>query len=135
MNYLARNGVAVQIIGNDWQGWRDAHPLVSIKSEGIYGEDYPKAICATKINLCFLRKLNRDLQTTRSVEIPACGGFMLAERTDQHLALFEEAIEAEFFSSKEELLSKVQYYLDHDLEAKRIAAAGRQRRSQRIQLP
>ena len=116
MNYLAQNGVDVHVIGNDWEAWRDVHPLVQIKSSGIYGEGYPKAICATKINLCFLRKLNRDLQTTRSVEIPACGGFMLAERTDEHASLFEEGVEAEFFSSKEELLSKVRYYLAHDVQ-------------------
>ena len=52
---------------------------------------------------------------------------MLAERTDEHLALFEEGIEAEYFDSNEELLDKVRYYLSHEDERKRIAAAGRER--------
>ncbi len=127
MTYLAEHGIEVHVIGNDWRRWPNPHPRLRIKSEGIYGAGYPKAVCATKINLCFLRKINRDLQTTRSVEIPACGGFMLAERTDEHLTLFEEGKEAEFFSSKEELLEKVRHYLAHEGERERIAAAGRER--------
>ena len=52
---------------------------------------------------------------------------MLAERTDEHLQLFKECEEAEFFNSREELLRKVQYYLDHDEKRINISAAGRQK--------
>ncbi|ACV67679.1 CgeB family protein [Desulfohalobium retbaense] len=129
MLYLAHNGIKVRIWGNGWGDWVGKHPNLQVENKPVYGDDYVKAICATKINLCFLRKINRDLQTDRTMEIPACGAFMLAERTEEHSRLFEENFEASFFdvNDPEELFEKVSYYLQHDDERQQIAKAGRQR--------
>ena len=126
--YLAQHGISVRIWGPNWdRKCRFSHSNMKIEGKPIWGDDYAKAICSFDIDLHFLRKINRDLQTQRSIEIPACGGFMLAERTNEHLELFEEGKEAEFFSSNEELLGKVQYYLNHEDERKNIARNGRER--------
>jgi hypothetical protein len=127
MLYLAENGVNVVVWGNGWGDWAGKNPNLLIKKEPVYGDDYAKAICAAKINLCFLRKLNRDEVTSRSVEIPACGGFMLAERTKRHLEFFEEDKEAVFFGSNKELLEKVKKYLSDEPARLKIAAVGRER--------
>ena len=129
MLFLARHGVHVRVWGGGWETWatRNFHSNMRIENRCLWGEDCVRAICSFAINLGFLRKLNRDLQTTRSIEIPASGGFMLAERTSEHLALFKEGVEAEFFSSKEELLEKCLYYLTHSEERQKIGAAGRER--------
>lgn len=125
--FLADKGIRVSIWGEGWEKWNRAHPNLYIKKEFLFGSDYSKAICATKINLNFLRKINRDQVTSRSIEIPACGGFMLAERTERHLEFFAEGREAEFFTSNDELLNKVLHYLSHDKEREKIAVAGRAR--------
>jgi len=127
MYRLARAGFKVRIWGMGWERCRIRHEKLTLEHKPLWGDDYAKAICAFDINLCFLRKINRDLQTTRSVEIPACGAFMLAERTEEHLDLFTEKVEAEFFSSDEELIRKVEFYLENQEKRKRIAAAGRER--------
>ncbi|MEW6451417.1 MAG: glycosyltransferase [Pseudomonadota bacterium] len=124
---LAREGISVRVWGSFWGRWPTPVNGVRIEGRDVIGGDYACAISGSDINLCFLRKINRDLQTTRSVEIPACGGFMLAERTDEHRALFEEGVEAEYFSSDDELVEKCRYYLAHPEERKKIAAAGRAR--------
>jgi spore maturation protein CgeB len=124
---LARAGLAVTVRGPGWRKLRGAHQNLRIRESYLEGMEYSKAINATLINLAFLRKANRDLQTTRSIEIPACGAFMLAERTDEHLRLFSEGKEAEFFGSFDELLAKCQYYLTHPIERERISAAGLRR--------
>ncbi len=119
---LAAHGVAVRVWG-PWPVWgRGANPR--IEGRALWADDYARAICAFKINLCFLRKANRDQVTARSIEIPACGGFMLAERTAEHLRLFGEDREAVYFSSDDELVEKTRYYLEHEEERRRIAADG-----------
>ncbi len=128
ISFLAENGIQVGVWGDGWEeNCQVRHANIIIKGPSIYGDGYAKAICSFDIVLGFLRKINRDLQTTRSIEIPACGAFMLAERTDEHLELFEEGKEAEFFGTDAELLAKVRYYLTQEKARKRIARAGRER--------
>jgi spore maturation protein CgeB len=127
MLFLAEQGVQMRVWGANWQDWQGRHPNLQVEAQAVYSENFLKVIGSSKINLNFLRKANRDRHTSRSLEIPACQGFMLAERTEEHLHLFREGKEAEFFDSPDELLEKVKYYLAHTEERAAIARAGRER--------
>ncbi len=124
---LAEQGIRIVVWGNGWARFGARHKNLEVKNEAVLGEDYVKAINGTKINLCFLRKINRDEITSRSVEIPACGGFMLGERTRRHLEFFREGKEAEFFGSREELIQKIRTYLADEAARKAVGRAGRLR--------
>lgn len=129
--FLADKGFRVRVWGNGWEGFSGAHPNLAIERRALVNTDadlrYTKGIAATKINLGFLRKANRDLQTDRSIEIPACGGFMLAEYSDEHARLFEDGREAVFYRDRAELAAKVRHYLENDAERQAVALAGRLR--------
>lgn len=124
---LARAGLRVRVWGDGWRALRGRHQNLWIEGRPLLFDDFARACGAFKINLGFLRKLNRDRTTTRSVEIPACGGFMLAERTAEHLELFDEGREAEFFGSFDELLHKCRCYLADRPSREAIARRGFER--------
>ncbi len=127
MHFLASSGIRVRVWGSLWERIRVSHPNLRIENTPLFGDDFARACGAFKIDLAFLRKINRDLQTTRSVEIPACGGFMLAERTREHLDLFEEGTEAEYFDTWDEALEKCKRYLRDDAQRAAIAKRGYER--------
>jgi spore maturation protein CgeB len=60
----------------------------------------------------------------KTFEIPACGGVMFTNQTEEQSLFFRDGQEAIFFNTLEELLDKAKYYLDNDAERKRICQAG-----------
>jgi hypothetical protein len=128
MEYLINNlNIKLAIYGTGWN-----HALVPKKLKQLFhgpavGDDYAKVIAGSKITLGFLNNEVQDTFTTRTFEIPACRGFLLAERTAMHQKLLKEGIEAEYFSTPSELLKKVAYYLADQDERERISKNGYQR--------
>lgn len=125
MNFLASNGIKVHIWGNGWKKfYKNKHENLVINKGELKGYEYSEALSNCFICLCFLRKLNRDKYTSRSFEIPACGGFMLAERTEEHLNYFRENIESAYFADKYELLEKVNFFIKNPDKRDEIARSG-----------
>jgi hypothetical protein len=125
---LIDNGIDVAIRGDGWNRAPNWNRISSYwRGPSIYGDEYAKAISGMDIALHFLRRENRDEQDSRTFEIPACGSFMLAERSAAHERLFRDGEEAVFFDDDAELLKKVRYYQQRPIERNRIAKAGRQR--------
>lgn len=116
------------LYGKSWGTVKVSEKLRSkIQPFQLDGDEYPKVISNSAIALQIPSRLARDTHSSRSIEIPACGTLMIAERTTDHLMLFEEDKEAVFFSSVDELLEKIGFYLEREDERKRIAAAGYRR--------
>ncbi len=107
---------------NLYGGYWDRFPALRRYWRGeAIGRDFRLAVGGSKICLNLVRRANRDDHVMRTFELPACGGFMLAERTPTHQELFAEDREAAFFSSPDEMAAKVREWLGR--EAARCALA------------
>lgn len=125
---LIERGVSISIWGGRWQ---NAHEWPVLKSHwrgsGVYEDQYAAAITACKVCLGLLSKGNRDLHTTRSLEIPALGGLLCAERTSEHLELYREEEEAVFWADARECAAVCREMLEDEPRRKDIAKRGHER--------
>lgn len=128
---VVERGWKLKLHGHDY-GWnkplsrsRTLRHLLPVRT--LWGEDYNKAICGSKVALCFLSKLNRDSYTRRCFEIPAAGTLLLSEYSHDLSTIFEAGKEADFFQSTEEMVEKLEYYLKNEKSRRAVALAGRKR--------
>lgn len=125
-----RPGLGLRIWGHGWRERFAGSPLgACVAGKALIGADYVRAIAASRVNLAIMGVVPeaRDETTTRTYEIPACGGFMLHERSDEVLGLFEEGREVACFGSARELADKIDHYLAHPDERAAIARGGHAR--------
>jgi spore maturation protein CgeB len=123
-----RPDVKLKIWGMQWE---KADPGLArwVESREVLGAEYAKAIRLSKVNLGILSEARKgsssgDLVTARTFHIPACGGFMLHERTAEVAEFFVEGRECGMFEGAAEMVEKVGYYLDHAAEREALAEAG-----------
>jgi len=125
---LLDRGLKLRVRGTSWHHMRNKDRLAGIvESTFLPSDEFVKCIMATKINLGINSTINRNQTSGRSCEIPAAGGFLLAQRTVEHEAMYVEGKEAEFFDTVDDIVSKAEYYLAHEEKRKEIAANGRLR--------
>jgi len=121
-------GVPLTIQGSGWHKAPEWPQLQAYWRGGsIDGDDYAKAIQCAKVNLGMVSKENRDLHTTRSLEIPALGGLLCAERTIEHTHMYQEGKEALFWKDAAECAAMCKLALADEAYRQALAKGGRQR--------
>ena len=122
---LLRHDVPVSIWGDGWHKSRHWNTLRKAwKGKALYGRDYCRAIAGADACLGFLSAQNRDLSTTRSFEMPYIGGLLVAERTTEHLQLYEEGRQALFWKDAHECVETCRAVLADPTRSRAIRAAG-----------
>lgn len=118
---LIRAGLKVALYGSYWGSFRRTRPF----DRGHIGpEAMRKAISASKIVLCLVRRANRDGNSMRTFEIPASGGCMLVEDTAEHRQIFgSDGENALYFKNADEMVRKAKHLLADERERSRLARA------------
>jgi hypothetical protein len=85
MSEFLRSGLRTALVGGYWDRFPETR-------SSALGFKTPQELCAmtaaAKVNICLVRRANRDGHVMRSFEIAAAGGCMLAEDTDEHREIF-----------------------------------------------
>ncbi len=106
-------------------GWKNLNGF-KVKGEAV-GDEFINTVINSKINLNILRAQNKNSNNMRTFEIPAVGGFMLHEYSQDAVEIFRPGIEADYFKSTEECADKIKYYLKNKMLRKKIAKSGHEK--------
>jgi hypothetical protein len=126
---LADAGLRLRLFGGYWDRWRETRPF---HCGFAVGRDLRMAVGGATVNVCMVRRANRDGHSMRSLEVPAMGGGMVAEDTREHRELFDGCAEpVDYFSTLSGLVESVQSLCADPARAARGAAALRTHITQR----
>jgi len=126
-----RPSLNLRIWGDYWSNLPPGSPLRPHAAlRHVFGVEYVTAVRCSKISLGLLSEIvagasSGDLITSRTFHIPAAGGLLLHERTQDLLQLFREDESCVCFDGVEELAQKIDLLLAD--EARRTSIAGRGR--------
>jgi spore maturation protein CgeB len=89
-------------------------------------EDFPSIVTNAAVNLCLVRRANRDGHSMRTFELAAMGGCMAVEDTPEHRDLFgPDDHLVRYFSSDSSLIPVLQHLLQNPSDRQRLATAVR----------
>jgi spore maturation protein CgeB len=118
-------GPPITLVGEYWRTAKQLRPFA-------LGQRTPNEVreltSKAKINLCLVRRANRDGHVMRSFEIAALGGCMLAENTVEHQEIFGPDREAVvYFRTPREAAERACSLLADPVERARLSVAVRAR--------
>ena len=112
-----------------WGGYWDRFDGLRDCARGHAGPDeFRKLVANAAINLCLVRKANRDGHSMRSFELPAVGGCLVVEDTAEHREIFGPHGDCvSYYSTEDSLASEIAVLLAQPEERIRRASAVRDR--------
>lgn len=116
---FSAQGMSPTLVGGYWEKVED---LAAFAIGQLSAQELRGITANAAVNLCLVRRANRDGHVMRSLEIPAVGGFMIAEDTEEHRALFgAEGENTLYFDSPSQAASKAAWALAHPDERRRMS--------------
>lgn len=122
---LLSEDIPVSLVGGYWGRYH------SVKGHAL-GHKTPDELSAltrkAKVNLCLVRRANRDGHVMRSFEIGALGGCMVVEDSAEHRDIFgADGDCVVYFDGPQQAAAKIKGLLNDTTERERLALAVRER--------
>ncbi|OYU12437.1 MAG: hypothetical protein CFE38_08195 [Comamonadaceae bacterium PBBC1] len=118
---LLEDKIPISLVGGYW----DRYPSVKAHALGHKTPDELSTLTrSAKVNLCLVRRANRDGHVMRTFEIAALGGCMLVEDTAEHRDIF--GLDGEcvhYFNGPQQAAAKIRLLLNDQVVRKRLAQA------------
>ncbi len=134
VNELSRNGINVECFGNGWDNGRityedmacifkESRINLNISNSASHDMRY---VASSLTSLCeFFRSKKRAEQIkARNFEIPAFGGFQLTNYVSFIEDYFDIGMDIAIYTSIDDLVNKIKYYLEYEEERRKIATNG-----------
>ena len=111
IKYLINSGINIKTAGDYWSryGISDNHNLGQLSPASLI-----ENTISSKINICFVRKANRDGHVMRTFELARLGSCMIVEETQEHKEIFgKEGESVLYFTNNVDLLNKINFLLSN----------------------
>jgi len=116
INYLASNGIKIDLYGHGWSN-TSLNGLENVSThDALYGIKFWEKLRSYRLQLNIFRDHNVGSHNMRTFEIPAVGGIQLAPYSDEQAQFFLEDEEIFYYRNNDELLKKVRFILNLDLQ-------------------
>jgi spore maturation protein CgeB len=108
-----------------WGGYWNQMAGLQSRAKGHAGpSEFRKLVAHAGVNVCLVRRANRDGHSMRSFEIPAVGGCMVVEDTPEHREIFgPEDRTVRYFTTTKELVDKCRALIRSEEQQRRLAEA------------
>lgn len=106
---LAKNGVAIDVFGNDWNKFVNHTNITTHKP--VYSEDQWKTLRKYRVQINLMRIHNEDSHNMRTFEVPGIGGIQVAPYTKEHNLFFEDGKEIFLYKNLQDCIEKINYLL------------------------
>lgn len=126
LSFLIEQEVQVALAGIKWEKFAAKYQHntnLKYLGQGLYQEEYVKALSSYHFGLGLLSKWIPEKHTTRTFEIPACGTALLTEPNEEISGIFNED-EAVFFENASDLVKQVKYFLSNLGEMEKLTEKG-----------
>jgi len=122
---LMAAGIEIALYGDHW----DRHPETRAAARGYLEPDALREhIWNAAVCLCLVRRANRDGHSMRTFEVPAAGGCMCVEDTDEHRDIFgEDGVAVRYFTGPDDEVAITKELLACPERRQALAAASHRR--------